>query len=405
MSNLLPVPPVSRLRGVTLIELMVALTIGLIVTLVLFSALQTFEGRKRTTVSVNDIDQAGNWAAYALDKWVRSAGSGFAEAAGETYGCKLTAAKGGVQILPRTSALPAPFASVTSGTTNVFKLIPFLILPGQTTPSVSGQASDVLLVMAGTSGAGETATQFSAVPTNAQLNLITGKGFSANDLVLITDLSSAPTGSPCLIEQVASPYLFSTATPTELPLNTSGAYYAAIINSTGITSFVDTLNDAAINLGNVANGNSPVFLVLGVGDQNTLFGYDLLQSQNSAGAPFAVADGVFELHALYGIDTNGDNKVDSWVEATDSYAPSSLTDGTAAALSRIKSIKAVRIGMILRTSLPEKTQVTGSTLTLFSDLAVSYTRTLSSAERYFRYRTVDTTIPLRNAVMVSSVAP
>lgn len=80
--------------GLSLVELMVAMVIGLIVSLAVFSVLQTFEGRKRSTTSVNDIDQAGNYALYTLDKLLRSAGSGLSQSDGAMFGCTLSASKG-----------------------------------------------------------------------------------------------------------------------------------------------------------------------------------------------------------------------------------------------------------------------------------------------------------------------
>ena len=69
----------ARQQGVTLIELMVTLLIGSILSLAVFGVLSISESRKRTTMSVNDTTQAGNYALYAIDKWVRSAGSGIAQ--------------------------------------------------------------------------------------------------------------------------------------------------------------------------------------------------------------------------------------------------------------------------------------------------------------------------------------
>jgi type IV pilus assembly protein PilW len=69
----------------------------------------------------------------------------------------------------------------------------------------------------------------------------------------------------------------------------------------------------------------------------------------------------------------------------------------------------VRIGLILRTSLPERDVVSTKALTLFSDLGstLTYTRTLKTdtedatrRERHYRYRTVELTIPLRNPLML-----
>jgi hypothetical protein len=66
-----------------------------------------------------------------------------------------------------------------------------------------------------------------------------------------------------------------------------------------------------------------------------------------------------------------------------------------------RRIKVVRIGLILRATLPEKSSddsSTPATLSLFSDLGegLAYTRELTSAERLYRYRTADATLVLRN---------
>jgi type IV pilus assembly protein PilW len=75
-------------------------------------------------------------------------------------------------------------------------------------------------------------------------------------------------------------------------------------------------------------------------------------------------------------------------------------DGSLAAASLIKNIRALRVGLILRTALPERSPVnTNPTLTLFSSLNIptlTYTRTLAASEQYYRYRTIEATIPLRN---------
>jgi len=383
-----------------LVELMVAMVIGLIVSLAVFSVLQTFEGRKRSTTSVNDIDQAGNYALYTLDKLLRSAGSGLSQSDGAMFGCTLSASKGGTQVLPRTAALPAPFATVNTGIANIFKLAPILIVP-----STGSNNSDALVIMSGNGGFGEVATQFSDKPSGAQLKLSNTIGFRGNDLVLINNVSAGPAGTPCLIEQVSP--AFTGGAITDLPL--SGQYYNASINGTGIASYTDVTNTMALNLGNVVAGNPPTFLVIGVGANNTLFGFDLLQNQNptngGAQASFPIADSVFELHALYGIDTDNDGKVNSWTQASGNYAPASLTNGSVDAFKRLKTIKAIRIGLIASTSMVESTIVAPAKITLFPDLDTSLqaTRTFSSTgnDLYYRYRTIETTVPLRNQIMLS----
>jgi type IV pilus assembly protein PilW len=107
----------DRQRGLTLIELMVSVVIGLIVTLAVTSAVTFGEATKRSTTSTNDMGQSGSYAAYLLDRAVRSAGSGFAQSweLGGVFGCKLTAARGATAILPRATAFPVPFDQFLGG--------------------------------------------------------------------------------------------------------------------------------------------------------------------------------------------------------------------------------------------------------------------------------------------------
>jgi prepilin-type N-terminal cleavage/methylation domain-containing protein len=60
--------------GFTLVELLVAIVISLVLTLAITTVLIRTEGSKRTTTSVNDINATGSYAAFVLDRAVRSAG-------------------------------------------------------------------------------------------------------------------------------------------------------------------------------------------------------------------------------------------------------------------------------------------------------------------------------------------
>lgn len=390
---------VHRQRGVTLIELMVGIVIAMLLSLAVFTVMATSESRKRSMTSVNDINQSGGYALYMLDKLVRGAGSGLGQSAAYAFGCKLHAAKSSTQVLPRTAALPAPFESVTTGTTNVFRLAPVLIAPGQTTPAISGAASDVLIVMSGAGGSAPIPVPFAddAVATTQTVSLTNTFNFSASDMVLVTDQPASSGGpSNCLLEQVATGF----SGGSSQTLSFSGDYYAASVDSTSLAGY--TTKGSVLNLGN-ASGNAPSFLVLGVGDHNTLYSYDLLQTSSTPLAP--IVDGVFELHALYGLDTDDDGKVDSWVSpSATGYTPSALMDGSSTATASLLKIRAIRVGLIMRTSLPEKDAVaTTTTLTLFSDLGstLQYQRVLASGdEQRYRYRTLEATIPVRNTMLL-----
>jgi type IV pilus assembly protein PilW len=377
-------------RGVTLVELMVALVIGLVITLAVSLVMTSFEGRRRTHNATSDLEKAGALALMQIDRRVRSAGAGLAGAADYAYGCALRAAKTDAQILPA-ATLGEPFDKVNPGAPGVFRLAPVLILPGQTTPAVSGQPSDVLVLMS--SGAsGSVPTMFSAEAAAQELTLDNTVAFSPNDLLLVSSTQSAAGIAPCLVSQVSA----DAHTGASQALALSGAWYRSSVGDTSLTGFSNS--GTATVLGNVSVGRPPDFVLMGVGNHNALFTYDLLQTGDT---PLqAVAEGVFELHALYGIDKNSDDIVDDWVSPSDKgagYRVDDLSDGSADAAAKLKSIKAVRIGLILRTSLPERDAVSGDTLELFKDLdTLEYKRTLSAEERRYRYRTLESTIPVRN---------
>lgn len=388
-------------RGFSLIELMVAMTIGLVVAIVISVVLSSSEGRKRTLTSVNDIDQAGNYGAFILGKLLRNAGSGFSQSRQLFYGCALNAAANGAAVVPPPN-LPAPFAGTVGSSSNALQAItmaPLIVLKGA---SPDGK-SDVILTMAGAAGVGEVPIYFSGAPTTSALNLLSTVGFKANDLVLLAD---AAVPGYCMLEQVASNF-GGGAGVTNLPL--AGNYYAAQIGSNSMTSY--TVTGMAVGMGNATPGASevfPAFTMIGVGNhtsdgENVLYGYDLLQG---GGVATPLVNGVRELHALYYVDTNSDGVADTWedpgVAPYDAQTLSQPGAGGAAGVA-LYTIKAVRIGMILQTALPERAvkgqPVSPGSFTLFADTPFPYTFTPAGNDQNFRYRLVEVTIPLRNVML------
>ena len=391
--------------GLTLIEMMVAIAIAMILSIAVMAVMSAFEGRRRTLGSASDLDQTGSLAMYQMDRWIRSAGTGFVHSASFAYGCRLFATAGNTQQLPLTAALPAPFANVAENTaaTTTYRLAPVVIVSGGTTPSISGNASDVLVLMSSGNDGAQVPTFMTAPPAASKLTVDQLTEFSVNDLILLVDQQVLASGGPqdCMVSQVASTPAI-TGVGTSLSLG--GTYYNSTIGTRNVTDY--TADSVVLDLGGTtATGTSlpPSFQVVGVGDNNTLYSYDLLGLTSS---PLqAQAEGVFEMHALYGIDSTGstNNKIDQWVKAdsTSAYYANNLTDGSANATQLLKNIRAVRVGLILRTALPEKdakTTSTPSTLTMFGDLpaGVQFSRPMSAAERLYRYRVIEATIPVRN---------
>jgi type IV pilus assembly protein PilW len=373
-----------RQVGLSLIELLVAMAIGLVVTLAASTVLLNFEGDKRKLTTANDMNQAAAFASYSLDRILRNAGSGFAVRGEQGAGCLINASRDGTAILPAPTALPAPF----NGLDGEFRLAPILIYDGE-----SSTGSDVLAIMSGSQGGSELpARAIDASISATSLRLPNTLAWRPNDLALIVQA-----GRSCLLQQLTSAQTPAINSAGNQTMEFGGAYSP----TTGLTAFGGVGPGADVfvaPLGNV-DQSRPDFRLLGVGDSNTLQSYDLLRLNGVAEAVQPVLDGVVEMHAVYGLDTNSNGDIDTWQSPSVSpWRAADLLSGTAAAALNLRQIAAVRIGLILRTSVPEKDAVAPTQLQLFGDVGLAYTKTLTADERLFRHRTVEFAVPLRNVL-------
>jgi type IV pilus assembly protein PilW len=386
--------------GMTLIELMVALAVGLGVTLAVTTLLIASENQKRTTTSTNDAEQTGAYVFHALDGVLRGAGSAIAESAYPTpdagvLGCKLNA--GG--ILPRTGAFPAPFgAPFLGGAPSNLRVAPLLIAKGQSPDGFS----DVLVVMGGSGSAGGVSRQVTVAGSSTSVTLDNAVGFVQNDLFLVSQNGT----NDCLLEQV---FVTPVAGSSTLTLSNTLPYY-----TTGTTTTISTLASSTASfvtpLGNAA-ANNLQFELIGTDANHTLYSYDLLQNQNLVQTPGsgdqaqAIADGVYQIHALYGIDTNGDGKQDTWA---DPGAAGYDINTVMLSEPTMRKIVSVRVALVLRGEYYDKNPNTSpATLTLFSGLpygggnAFQEIVTLSAADQHYRFRVFEFTVPLRNMILLA----
>lgn len=390
----------NKQLGFSLVELLVAMLIGLVVSLAVYGSLNANEGRKRTTTSINDIDKVGIYTLHQLDQSIRSAGSGLlsgvkssigtADAIDHTLGCQINVALNGTTLLPA-KPLPAPFDALPAPLNTApinFRIAPVIIMDG-----AAPAGDDIIITMSGNGGLSETATKFYEAPQSNKLSLPNVAAFDANALVLITKAPSA-TISPCLIEQVDGAFTRK-AGDKALPLG--GAFYQSSINDIALTSF-----DADSHVLNL--GRSPTFQLFGVGANSTLFRYDLLSpvtSDSSPPNPAEFADSIYQMHALYGIYSKaGDPSSLTWVAPTGDYEASKLMAGTPAANGILASIKAIKIGLVMQATLPEKDVVSNKTIKLFEDTEQALTITLPSDALNRRYKALEAVIPLRNGLML-----
>jgi type IV pilus assembly protein PilW len=375
--------PAALRRGFTLIELMVAVAIAMVLVLAITTVMIRHDSGKRTLVSTNDLSLATSYVSYALDRELRSAGSGFTQNWRDTFGCLLRVSRGGAQILPRAAAFPAPF----DGVPQQVRLAPLLVHAG-----VGAGGSDVLAVATGAAGLGETPIRVQpASVTATDLRLTSTVGLRGNDLVLV-----AEDGVGCLLQQVATPF---TGGANQL-LSFGGAYASSEIDSLALASF-GTAGTAFVSpLGNTT-GNPPMLRLFGRADGDRLVSLDLLQLDGTDTVQ-PLLDGVADLRALYGVDTDADGRIDAWIAPTAAgFTAAELTDGSLAARERLLTIMAVRVGLVLRSDRIERDEVAAASLTLFPDLpaAVQHTHNVDASLRNQRFRTVEFTVPLRNVMI------
>jgi type IV pilus assembly protein PilW len=424
----------STQRGMTMVELLVAMAIGVIVTLAVSQLLYTTENFKRSTTSTNDADQTGAYAVHALDRALRSAGSGIAQSASSSsqagvLGCRLNA--GG--FLPRTtSAYPAPFATAFLGgaTPTALRVAPVLIGAGQsdnqgnslyTTPV----PSDVLVVMGASGAAGGVTRANYGTGSSTSIVLESTVGFSQYDVLLISQNGT----TDCLLEEVAAVPNSSTLTlqnnATSYPYYTTGSTTTLSTLDSSTASFITPLGNAAPpTAASPASPNNIQVLLFGVGTNNTLYSYDLLQNQyyvqglGTNNTSQAIADQVVQMNAIYGVATTATPSVfNHWVGPSDTnYDINSVMNNL---LNQQQLIVAVRVAIVVRGEYYDannnnsanngyaSTYLAPPSLTIFSGLvngsgtSLAKTLTFTPQARQFRYRVFEFTVPLRDMILLA----
>jgi type IV pilus assembly protein PilW len=376
-----------RSRGFTLIELLVAVTIGMALTLAITLMLVRSEAGRRAMTSINDVSGGGAYISFVLDRQMRSAGSGFTQARDTTLGCTLGVVRGGAQVLPRTASFPTPFNTVP----NNARLIPLLVHAG-----AGAGSSDVIAVMSGASGLSEAPLRVRPhSATGTSLRVPSTIGLRGNDLVMVMQDSSQ-----CLLQQVAAGFVGS----ADQLLSFGGTYATSDVAGINLADAGELNMAVAAPIGNVS-GNRPNFSLIGVGANSTLFNLDMLQLDGTD-TPVPIADGVADMRVLYGVETVTRGVIGAWVRPNAApWDATTLQDGSAASRTNLRRILAVRVGLLLRNNAPERDDVSPTSITLFPGMGagLEISRPLVGDDRKLRWRSLDFTVPLRNAILMSAI--
>jgi type IV pilus assembly protein PilW len=333
--------------GATLVTLAVGLLIGLAVATVVLDVFATYEARKRNASGIAEAHQTGALALATLATEVANAGLGIASAATALGSC------------PDTGSIDTTLRPVS-----------VLIAAG-----ASASIPDSLVVRNGVPAAIALPMELAAAAAAGDdFRVRSALGFASGDTIVAV----SPDGR-CAA---------TTATAVSAPDPDGVVTLARADRSTSFPA--DAL---LVNLGPRTLEQRARFDVVDA----TLRSRDLATAGASANP---LASNVVLLKAQYGVDSDGDGFLDRWVGAD--AAPWRPADVLAAPAATLARIKAVRLGLVVRSDVWDRDVGTEFRWVLFdcgrADPTGCEGRLTGRLPAHWRYRSYETVIPLRNTI-------
>ena len=415
-----------RQSGFTLVEMMVGLVIGLIASLVIMQTFSEFEGNKRSTTGTSDAQTNGSIGLYMVQRELQFAGYGIPMVSGTmpqvnikpyemTYldNSALTAAQIQADYDAKKAAYAIKVATdsalVTAG--DVFSALKCSFSPNSLVDADSNAAtptilkSDVVNPVTVEDGAGGTS------------DIIRIRYGDTTRGAIAAPISKTPAVSPTV---VVGNNLGCRPGDTVLIANKVGAANTAVCDITKITSTLAELNSVPhdrVKLASLAaiDVNFDQRLTcLGKVKQIT-FDVDSTQNQlrktnPTTGAQDAILSEIVSLQAQYGISASPNseivapNTLNSWVNAAGVWAnPSNTGNVCSPTVANRNCIKAVRIAIVARNNLLEKTAVSqacnGTAASAAKVCVFGGNLTFANADwQNYRYRVYEVVVPLRNVL-------
>jgi type IV pilus assembly protein PilW len=364
-------------RGFSLVELMVGMTLALIGILVISQVVVSTQKNKKDAVSSGDAQQNGAMALYDITTTIGSAGYGIASA--------MFSAQGVCENAAGTYLTVSGYKNGAGGGDFNFWLAPVVITNG------AGGNSDSITVMQGnTSGSVSTINVAAATENTVTVAAGTAFNFNLGDTFLMYQ-----SGKGCIIGQVTANDLTSNLTyasdaayASPYTLKNESAVYnkAGGITSTDPALFKFTDGSKILNL-----GPTPTLTTYSVANGS-------LNSDASAvfvGNNEVVADGIVNMQAQYGVDTNGDGTVDSYVDAptANPHITDLNADGKVNQADWLR-VRAIRVAILARGIQPEK--ACNSKQPAWS--GGNFDMSTAANWQCYRYRVFETVMPLRNVL-------
>jgi type IV pilus assembly protein PilW len=366
----------ARSQGVSLVELMVAVTLALITVLAVMQVLTVYESRKRTSMSSNDSEIGAAVGLHMIEREVRMAGAGLTLPAG--FACS-----GGANIF-------YAGATISDGQ----PLAPLQIVDG-------GNGPDRILVFRSDAAFGvapATITQNMANPSSGII-VDSSVGLATGDLAMVGGSEGTKT---CTLMQMS-------AAPDELAngweLSHSSVAVAPYNPPVPAATFSDApayeVGDIVVNLGSLGRRAYGVICNDGAapsaGNSCDLASWDVIRRPgNPALAQTdSITPHVVNLQAQYGVAPANSQTVNEWVDATG-------VPWAAPGAADVGRIKAVRLAIITRSDNREPEMVSPARLVLWDDTPEdpddATIMPLGDDERRYRYSVLRVVVPLVNVI-------
>lgn len=346
----------KRCKGISLVDLMVGLAIGLAAMLIILKVAVLFESRRRSSAGIADAQLNAAGAALVMARELRIAGQGLGPA--DALGCGIVH---DLSELGAISLLPVEIIDGTSGAPDRLRIL------ASASPQILSSAS-----------------------------LIAEHAASDSTMMLDSTLGIAPEHRLLLYEPGKSCALFKA---TSIPL---GGYRVVhqLSSASGLPDH--TVGARVINLGSLH------YLEFSI-DANGYLQVNRYLSGANAWQSSALASGVVSLQAQYGFDTQSgtpsSTKVIRWSDTMFDADGSGIIGDN----GDLRRLIAVRLAIVVRSaersdqgcnaSAPQWMAGSASTGTLaLTDISLNHVNDW----RCYRYRVLQTEIPLRNLLWTDS---
>lgn len=376
--------PTQKTHGFTLVELLVAMVLGMLTTVIIAEVLLKTEGNKRTSVGGNDAQVNGALSLYALQRDIQMAGYGVASKA-TALGCAIKGKRGATEFT-------ATLAPVAIGLTN----------------GGGPDQSDTITVLS-------SATTRFAVPMDLSVNhtaasstftVKSALGVSAGDFLLA--IPNAPSASKgCTMFQATA----VDAATGSITHATTSTWNTVLSDATYVPNYVSD-DDSLVNVGALQYRQYSID-----SSTNVLQSRDLSTSTAAFANPVTVNANIVLMKAMYGRDTNNDGTIDRF-------------DDVISTAAEWATVRAVRVAIVARSAERDKLEVTasnpewdvGTTATISATnnavtclpvaaptrcvLPLTIPTASASASdnaewKHYRYKVYDTLIPVRNMLWSS----